>query len=275
MDQSYEQTGKSNHEGDWSVNIQMMMACLGNRRSQSLRGLLLVSGIYFCFGCSGPTMTIKTVHDEPSLMVGLTSNPQWGPSERTRYDQPVEIESATWNAIFKRLFFRFGKGFFESSRPVQPLFSSEEIDQIGPALSRTFKNAGQDEWVVFASWGSSKLTQELQVTSGAMFMDDGYLTIFIANFRERVTSEQLGIEAIHDNPLHPLKEVNERLVFRPPYYVIDSGIFWTESGFGPPVGKIILDYQALLDMMGQHESSEVGDRIKVSPSSENSPSTNE
>ncbi len=209
--------------------------------------LLLILG---SVGCASSQLVVKPVYDEPSGMVGVAANPDSDTLEKNSYNHPIQVEPRIMTEILKRLFLQPGKGLLESSRPAQPLFSSEEISRIGSALLRAFNMAGPRDWVVFASWASSKPSQELEVTSGGMFFLDKNLVILIANYREQVTSEELGINAIHDNPLHPLREMREILLFRPSYYVLDSGTFWTEGGFGPRVTKIILDYQAILDLEG-------------------------
>ena len=79
-----------------------------------------------------------------------------------------------------------------------------------------------------------------------MFLQDQELHILIANHRERVTSEEEGIQAIRKNPFRVLREVKRTLRFYPFNYVRVSGNNWIMSGFEPPVSEIVLDYQALL-----------------------------
>ena len=134
----------------------------------------------------------------------------------------------------------------DSSRPLQAVFSPEDMANLIPSLQETFKIAQPSDWIVFAVWGSSNKLQTLEVTSGGMFLEDQRLHIIIANHRERVSSEQDGIQAIRKNPFHSLSDVKGGLMFYPNSYVIDSRNSWIIGGFESPVSELILDYQALL-----------------------------
>ena len=197
-------------------------------------------------GCANPGFIIQPVEDEPSLLVGLASSPDSSSEAEPRHDHPVEWETGDLQAILKRLAIQEGSGLLDSSRRQQAVFSQEDLNHLIPALQQTFNIARPSDWIVFAVWGSSEQTQGLQVTSGGMYLQDQQLHILLANHRERVSSEEVGIQAIRENPFHALRDVKRSLLFYPTNYVTESGNNWIMSGFESPVSEIILDYQALL-----------------------------
>lgn len=211
-----------------------------------MKAIIFAILLVWTVGCSTPDFIIRPVEDEPSLLVGLASAPEGSSETETRYDHPVEWAKADLQAILKRLVIQEGAGLMDSSRPSQAVFSQKDLTHFIPALQQTFSIARSSDWIVFAIWGSSEQTQGLQVTSGGMYLQDQQLHILLANHRERVSSEEDGIQAIRENPFHALRDVKRSLLFYPTNYVMESGSNWIMSGFESPVSEIILDYQALL-----------------------------
>ena len=207
-----------------------------------IAGFLIVLSV----GCTGPTFITSPVEDEPSLLVGLTTYHDESKASEVRHDHPVEWSTADLQAILKRLVIQEGSGIMDSSRPLQAVFSPEDLITLIPALRETFKIARPSDWIVFAVWGSSGTSQALEVTSGGMYIQDQRLHIILANHRERVSSEQEGIQAIHNNPFRAMKDVKKRLMFHPTSYVIEARNNWIAGGFESPVSELILDYQALV-----------------------------
>jgi len=211
-----------------------------------MKAIIAAIFIVWCVGCANPGFIIQPVEDEPSLLVGLASSPDGSAEAETRHDHPVEWTTGDLQAILKRLAIQEGSGLLDSSRRQQRVFSPEDLTHLIPALQQTFNIARPSDWIVFAVWGSSEHTQGLQVTSGGMYLQDQQLHILLANHRERVSSEEHGIQAIRKNPFHALRDVKRSLLFYPTSYVLESGNNWIMSGFESPVSELILDYQALL-----------------------------
>jgi hypothetical protein len=207
-----------------------------------IAGFLIVLSV----GCTGPIFITRPVEDELSLLVGLTAYHDESKASEVRHDHPVEWSTADLQAILKRLVIQEGSGIMDSSRPLQAVFSPDDLTTLIPALRETFKIARPSDWISFAIWGSSGTSQALEVTSGGMYIQDQRLHIILANHRERVSSEQEGIQAIHNNPFRVMKDVKRRLMFHPTSYVIESRNNWIAGGFESPVSELILDYQALV-----------------------------
>ena len=168
----------------------------------------------------------------------------------------MEWTTGDLQAILKRLAIQEGSGLLDSSRRPQAVFSQEDLTHLIPALQQTFNIARPSDWIVFAVWGSSEQTHGLQVTSGGMYLQDQQLHILLANHRERVSSEEDGIQAIRENPFYALRDVKRSLMFYPTSYVMESGNNWIMSGFESPVSELILDYQALLATKPQERPTE-------------------
>jgi hypothetical protein len=211
-----------------------------------MKAIIAAILLVWTVGCANPGFIVQPVEDEPSLLVGLASSPNAASEAETQHDHPVEWTTGDLQAILKRLTIQEGSGLLDSSRRQQKVFSQEDLTLLIPALQQTFNIARPSDWIVFAVWGSSEQTQGLQVTSGGMYLQDQQLHILLANHRERVSSEEHGIQAIRENPFHALRDVKRSLLFYPTSYVMESGNNWIMSGFESPVSELVLDYQALL-----------------------------
>lgn len=201
-------------------------------------------------GCASPGFLIQPVEDDPSVFVGLASSPEGAGEAEPRYEHPVQWSSGDLQAILKRLAIQEGGGLMDASRPAQTVFSPDDLTRLIPALLEAFKIARPADRIVFAVWGASKPSQALEVTSGGLYLQDQQLHLLLANHRERVSSEEEGIHAIHHNPLRILRDVNRRLLFYPTNYIVESRQTWLTGGFDAPVSELILDYQALLASEG-------------------------
>lgn len=238
-----------------------------------MKAIMAAILLVWTVGCANPGFIIQPVEDEPSLLVGLASSPEGASDTETRYDHPVEWTTGDLQAALKRLAIQEGSGLLDSSRPQQAVFSPENLTHLVPALQHTFNIARPSDWIVFAVWGSSEQTQGLEVTSGGLFLQDHQLHILLANHRERVSSEEDGIQAIRKNPFHALRDVKGSLRFYPTSYVIESRNNWIMTGFESPVSEIILDYQALLATNRPEQSTETAEAISSErPRTDPSPS---
>jgi len=206
-------------------------------------------------GCASPVFIVQPVEDDPSVLVGLARASDASADAEIRHDHPVNWSLADLQAILKRLVIQDPGGLMDASGPPRPVFSPEDLTTLVPALHATFNIARPSDWIVFALWGASEKTQGLEVTSGGMYLQDQRLHIILANHRERVSSEEAGIQAIHNNPFRALRDVKGRLMFYPTSYVIASQNNWIIGGFESPVSELILDYQALLARTPQEQAT--------------------
>jgi len=226
-----------------------------------MKAIIAAILLVWTVGCANPGFIIQPVEDDPSLLVGLASSPDGASDTKAWHDHPVEWTTGDLQAVLKRLAIQEGSGLLDSSRKQQAVFSPEDLIHLIPALQHTFNMARPSDWIVFAVWGSSEKTQGLQVTSGGMFLQDQQLHILLANHRERVSSEEDGIQAIRKNPFHALRDVKRSLLFYPTSYVVESRSNWIMSGFESPVSELVLDYQALLATNRPEQSTETAEAI--------------
>ena len=220
-----------------------------NLHTHMMNGIILAIFLLGITGCASPGFIVQPVKDDPSLFVG-TARASDGASAETPYTHPVVWDSADLQAILKRVAIQDGSGLMDASRHPQAVFSQEDLRQLIPALQQAFSLAGPSDWVVFAVWGASQPSQALEVTSGGLFLQEQHLHILVANHRERVSSEEEGIQAIRQNPLSRLRDVKRNLLFFPTNYIVASGQIWLAGGFDSPVSEVILDYQGLLESEG-------------------------
>ena len=223
-----------------------------------LAGVLLL----YCVGCAGPTFVTRPVQDDPSVLVGLASYHDPEKGALVWHDHPREWSEAELSAILTRLRVQERGGLMDPTRPPRAVFSSEDMTHLLPGLRKSFRKASHSDWVVFALSSSPRRPQGLEVTSGGMFLKDQAFHVILANDRERISSKPDAVNAIHRNPLHPLRDVKGTLTFTPATYVIDSRTNWLAGSFESPVNEIVLDHKAFLAAAG---SDQVRSRSKVTP----------
>ncbi len=212
-----------------------------------MKTILTVGLLLTCVGCADPMLITRPVQDEPSLFIGLSSYNNQGKLAQDKHNHPKEWSEADLHRILTRLLIQKQGGIMDPLKQPQAVFSPENIFILAPALREAFQSADSSDWVVFALWDSSPESQALEVTSGAMFLQDQRLHIIIANHRERVSSEQEGIKGIRRNPLHSLRDIKKgKLSFDPGRYMIDSRDNWLAGGYESPASELVLDLKAIL-----------------------------
>jgi len=124
-----------------------------------------------------------------------------------RLAQPVVLPEANWARMLGDIYVRPRKRWItlaENNR--NPVFAFNEGDQLFLAhhLAEAFSRVKSSEWVVFylAHTQASDMTE---ITSGAFFVENGYLHLLIANYRYVVTVPLIQ-QQIRDRPLRPKGE---------------------------------------------------------------------
>lgn len=243
--------------------------------SNAMKTILIGSLILAGVGCSDPMFTTRPVQDEPSLFVGLARDNDLG--ELAHHNHPKEWSDTDLRTILTRLLIQKQGGIMDPLKEPRAVFSPDDIALLTPALREGFKVARPSDWVVFALWSSSQESQALEVTSGGMFLQDQRLHIILTNHRERVSSEEVGINGIRSNPFRSLRDIKKgKLSFDPTRYVIDSRDNWMAGGYDAPSSELVLDLKALL-ATDQFSTSANPEKRKVAetpiPSSTPGPST--
>ena len=170
------------------------------------------------FGCTTPPPP-RTSYQDPITAIRLyvDENAQSG------HQHPADISSEQIAKVLGglRVFPRSGfiGSLISGQASPKPAFASTEIQALAPRLSRAFTEAKPDELVTFYRRFSDNNTG-LAVTSGGMFVQDGYLTVVLANDRTLPTDGMnqnmvTDFDPI-DSPLVPIARTSFRLEFAQP-----------------------------------------------------------
>src|SRR5574340_176398 len=105
------------------------------------------------------------------------------------FTHPFLLSTEDWKVILKSVHVqrqRQGFLFFATTEPVEPAFADDEIEFLGPRLSRVFRQAPPDARVAFAlsRHPSPDITE---ITSGSWFVKGQFLHLVLANYRYAVT----------------------------------------------------------------------------------------
>jgi hypothetical protein len=159
-------------------------------------------------GCSGNVWhAASTVEGEERYVKVVAFPAVVNDAPVTRLAHPIVLPEANWARILREIYVRPRKRWvtFAEANTV-PMFAFNESDQryLAPHLAEAFSRVKYSEWVIFylAHTQASEVTE---VTSGAFFVQHGYLHLLIANYRYAVTVPLLQ-QQIRDHPLRPSGE---------------------------------------------------------------------
>jgi hypothetical protein len=116
------------------------------------------------------------------------------------FGHPIERKTGHWKDALNSLEVKPRSGFiFWAKTDPQPAFRPSEVDFLASRLAELFSEASQHEWIAFYLQ-SSHSSGATEITSGAFFIDDTQLHLYLAHFRHLVTIR----ERLPDIKQHPL-----------------------------------------------------------------------
>ena len=103
------------------------------------------------------------------------------------FGHPIKRNETQWKDVLSSLEVKPRSGFiFWAKTDPEPAFRPSEIDFLSGRLARLFKEAGQHEWIAFYLQ-SPHSTGATEVTSGAFFVKETQLHLYLAHFRHLIT----------------------------------------------------------------------------------------
>ncbi len=198
--------------------------------------------------CVGPSRVEAPVHEEPDRFVRVEA--RYGDADReklNRFNHPFELSGKEWARILENVWVQYEPGGILLVSPKEtstPAFTSDEIAFLSKWLSKAFKHAHPDEWVVFGL--TKRRSPELtEITTGGWFVKEDRLYLRLANYRHVVTMASVRNQLWDD----PLLSMGDR------YYSFASGDYQSTAlvGGGPlsdlrgtSVPQLVMDYKSLL-----------------------------
>jgi len=170
------------------------------------------------FGCSTPPPP-RTSYQDPITAIRLYVDDR----AQSSHQHPADISPEQIAKVLGglRVFPRSGfvGSLITGQAQAKPAFASTEIQALAPKLSRALTEAKPDELVTFYRRFSDNNTG-LAVTSGGMFVQDGYLMVVLANNRTLPT-DGMNLNMVTDfdpidSPLVPIARTSFRLEFANP-----------------------------------------------------------
>jgi hypothetical protein len=140
-------------------------------RSMGCLLLVLVLG-----GCSSYRASVETVQDE--MIIKLVRDPS------ANYNHPVQLTPQELAAILEHVQVEYKASWLQKliTGPLKPLplFASETLRRMVPALSRAFQQATPHDRIVFYV-AERRSDARREVTSGSLFVTDGILHVVLNN----------------------------------------------------------------------------------------------
>lgn len=202
--------------------------------------LLLLS-----FGCAGPALTSRVVHEESSWFVRLDSYQNTG-SSSVRYEHPATWTVEELSAVLSRLLLEDRVGLLDSARPPRSVFSSEEISLLVPAIRDSFQRATASEWIALSL--SAPSGSGLAVTSGGMFLAGSRLHVIVANHRTPLAQDSEELGRVRANPFYSVRGRGGALAFESSRFVMGTQPNWS-GGHRVSASELIIDHRAFLSFL--------------------------
>ena len=202
----------------------------------------ILSILLLCIGCAEPALTNRVVQEEPSWFVRLDSY-QSADRSPLRYEHPGTWTVEELSAILSRLLLEDRVGLMDSSRPPRPVFSSEEITLLTPAIQDSFQRARPNEWVAFSL--STPNGSGFAVASGGMFLAGARLHVVVANHRTPLAQDSEEFARVRANPFYSVRGSGGTLVFESAKFVMGTQPNWS-GGHRASASELILDHRDFL-----------------------------
>jgi hypothetical protein len=163
-------------------------------------------------------------------------------SKALQYDHPFGWNEPELATILSRLLVQPEMGLLDRKRPPVPLFTAEEISRLTPILRTSFQQAKASEWTSFAFLYPAGTN--LEVTSGAFFIEHRRLHVVIANAREVVNQFSTDIDLVRKNPMRSIWGVHGHLTFDPARFIVETTSNWS-GGSNNSASELVLDYREI------------------------------
>lgn len=170
------------------------------------------------FGCTTPPPP-RTSYQDPITAIRLYVDDR----AQSGHQHPAHVSAEQMAKVLGGLRVVPRSGFIGSlisgQAQAKPAFASVEIQALAPKLSRALSEAKPDELVTFYRRFSDSGTG-LAITSGGMFIQDGYLVVVLANDRTLPTDGMnqnmvTDFDPV-DSPLIPISRTSFRVEFAHP-----------------------------------------------------------
>ena len=182
----------------------------------------LFSLCLICIACS-PQVSTQAVRDSDTReWKAYLVFPVGSEQARTRtFGHPIQRNEIQWKDVLRSLEVKPRGGFiFWAKTDPEPAFRPSEIDFLSARLAPLFKDAGQHEWIAFYLQ-SPHSTGATEVTSGAFFVKDAQLHLYLAHFRHLITIQE-KLPDIKQHPLNATGAFAYNLVSNSTWSVISS-----------------------------------------------------
>jgi hypothetical protein len=159
-----------------------------------------------------------------------------------QYDHPAEWNEPELAAILSRLLVQPEMGLLDRKRPPVPVFAAEDISRMTPILRTAFQQAQGSEWISFAFLYPAGTN--LEVTSGAFFIENRRLHVVMANAREVINQFATDIGLVRKNPMRSLRGLHGHLTFDPARFIVETTSNWL-GGSNHSASELVLDYREI------------------------------
>lgn len=227
------------------INVASSTQAGGPVMRVSWRIHLVLSLLVICVGCSSPILSSRIVQDSSSWFVRLDSY-QEATKSSEQYEHPAIWSVEELYAILGRLLLEERVGLMDSAKPPQPVFSSEEIRMLAPALRQAFQVAGPRDWISF--YLSQPEGSAVSVTTGGMFLAGSRLHVVIANHHAPIAPQSEDFAAVRTNPFRSLRGSGGMLTFESSRFVMGRQANWS-GGHKASASELILDHRTFLSIL--------------------------
>jgi len=198
--------------------------------------------------CAGPSRVEAPVQKEPERFVRVEARlGSANPAGPIRFNHPLELTQKEWTRLLENVWVQHEPGVIALVSPKEPpiaAFTPDEIAFLSKTLSKAFRQAHPDEWVVFGL-SRPRSPDLIEITTGGWFVEGERLYLLLANYRHVISMASVR-QLLLEDPLH---STGDR------YYTFAPGDFQTAELVGggvladlrgTSVPQLAIDYNGFL-----------------------------
>jgi hypothetical protein len=201
--------------------------------------------------CTPYVSDVQPVEDE--MIIKLVPDP--GAS----YDHPQRFTAQDLTAILQEVQVQYKAGWVQNlltapEKP-QPLFDSQWLLRLVPALVRAFERATPHDRIVFY-FAERRSDVRREVTGGSLFVTGHLMRIVVSNFKNGVDVVP-GIPANdRANPEIAVAPQRFMVMFENPQFIVHSESGFVQGVFGAVSPSVVVDYWRYLNTVGRQVKPE-------------------
>lgn len=210
---------------------------------------LLLFTFYFLASCAVPHVPSRIVYEDPINFVRLEQDHRVLPDRpETRHTHPAAVSTEDMAAVLRGIHVQDRRlaihVWVAGEAAVEPAFTDAEVELLAAKLADALAKATPEERVTYyLSYPQTSVKR--QITSGAVYMQDGLLHFTLSNHREIYGIPAYGMVYDRRYPALPVVPKGFDVFFEPAYAVVPKTFSLWDAIWGLEKDDVVIDLAKL------------------------------